>query len=138
MSINTAAFTVEAESLVSTNWTFIGKSGETLTSSILEGNDHATPAMNTLHKAATTNEIISAGTQDCLLLIDGEEAGFVKSVSSEINNNLRGKTVVCVVGNAEIGQGRFMFTGSLSMYFEDFTIFTINTSIMIPRHLSLQ
>ena len=119
MSINTASFTVEAESIVSTNWTFIGKNGETLGDSdnVLEGTG------NTAHKEATTNEIISAGTQDCLLIIDGKEEGFVKSVSSEINNNLRGKTVVCVVGNAEIGQGRFMFTGSLSMYFEDFTIY---------------
>ena len=117
MSVNTASFTVEAESIVTTDWTFIGKSGETLSSQILEGSG------DTAHTIATTNPIVSAGTQDCLLIIDGEEAGFVKSVSSEINNNLRGKTVVCVVGNAEIGQGRFMFTGNLSMYFKDFSIY---------------
>ena len=126
MSINTASFTVEAESIVTTDWTFIGKSGETLDTaadSILEGVHNASEDASTLHYPPSTNEIVSAGTQDCLLIIDGEEAGFVKSVSSEINNNLRGKTVVCVVGNAEIGQGRFMFTGNLSMYFKDFSIY---------------
>ena len=119
MSVNTASFTIEAESIVTTDWTFIGKDGETLADAdnVLEGTG------TTLHNPPTTNEIVSAGTQDCLLIIDGKESGFVKSVSSEINNNLRGKTVVCVVGNAEIGQGRFMFTGNLSMYFKDFAIY---------------
>ena len=117
MSINTASFTIEAESIITADWTFIGRNGETIDPSVLEGSG------DTYRKDPTTNEILSAGTQDCLLLIEGEEAAFVKSISSEINNNLRGKTVVCVVGNAEIGQGRFMFTGNLSMYFKDFSLY---------------
>ena len=71
----------------------------------------------------TVSEIMSAGIQDGTIIEGTTVIGLVKGITLQIENNVRGKQVVGLVGNADIGKGRFNVTGTLSTYFEDFRLY---------------
>lgn len=60
---------------------------------------------------------------------------FVKSVSFDYDNALRGQEAICTLGYVGIGSGTIALTGSMSVYFADKTIFdrfvaNTNTSLI--------
>lgn len=60
---------------------------------------------------------------------------FVKSVSLDYDNSLRGQDALCSLGYVGIGSGTITLTGSMSIYFADKTIFdkfvaNTNTSLI--------
>lgn len=79
-----------------------------------------TGGVGALYTDSTSNPIMN-GTSN-IGRIDASDAAFeekLKSVTIEVNNNLRGKDALGEAGNFEIGLGTFSATGKISAYFQD-------------------
>ena len=48
---------------------------------------------------------------------------YIQGLTINIENNLRGKPAVGVIGNSDIGMGRFNMTGTMRVYFENKDIY---------------
>jgi hypothetical protein len=76
--------------------------------------------------AAPTGDVLNTSANVGRIAIDGGETvtgpNFVLSASLTINNQLRRKNAIGVLGSADIGAGRVMVSGDLSTYYGDSTI----------------
>lgn len=70
------------------------------------------------YTAANTNPIINAATNFASLTMTGVTSPEVTSLNLNINSNTRHKPVVGSLGAKGIGQGQFVVTGDMDVYFE--------------------
>lgn len=113
MVISSMSMSIQAQNKITASFNFLGETSQTGTSTVGTG----------APTAASTNDIMNAGDHVGSMLENGSAIAMVKGLTIDLNNNLRGKPAVGVVGNAEIGSGRCAITGDVSMYFENFTIY---------------
>lgn len=115
-------------SLSTINFSFMGKSAAMTVATALPG----TPT-------ASYNFDIQSGVTgtSCQVWEGGAPltSTFVKSVSLDYDNALRGQDALCTLGNVAVGSGTISLTGSMSIYFADKTIFdkfvaNTNTSLI--------
>lgn len=115
-------------SLSTINFSFMGKQAAMATATTLPG----TPV-------ASYNFDIQSGVTgtSCQVWEGGVPltSTFVKSVSLDYDNALRGQDALCSLGYVGIGSGTIALTGSMSIYFADKTIFdkfvaNTNTSLI--------
>lgn len=113
MVVASCSIGIEAQNKITTSFNFLGKNGQTGDATVGTGSP----------TAATTNAIMNAGDHVGAVKEGGTDIAIIKSLSIDINNNLRGKAVIGVIGNGEIGSGRIAVTGNISLYFADFAIY---------------
>ena len=73
---------------------------------------------------ATTTEVLNAVSNVASIREGGAvlSGTFARSLSIAVENNLRGKKAIGVLGNAAIGLGRCNVSGTIEIYFEDETM----------------
>jgi len=123
MSVN-----ISSGSLSTINFSFMGKAAAATTVTQLPGTPTASYAFDVQSGVSGTSCQVWEGGAPLT-------STFVKSVSIDFDNALRGQDALCTLGNVAIGSGTINCTGSLSIYFADKTIFdkfvaNTNTSLM--------
>ncbi len=81
----------------------------------------STVAAGTVYTAVNSNPILTASSHVTDLTIAGAGTPKVRSISMEINNNLRTRPVIAAVLSEEFGEGKFDVTGTAEAYFENHT-----------------
>ncbi len=123
MRVSTFGVNVSPENIVTGSFAFLGKSAVPAAATVGTGENVAAPAndvMNAIDNVTGIREGAAATSED------------VTEISLELNNNLRGRPAVGVLGNTEIGIGTIGITGSFNVYFasrtlhEKYTNFTVS------------
>lgn len=132
--VNTLAFNIAAGEMVTGSFNYMGLSHST------SGSPFGTPAAPTLSEIynATSNvgRIAEAGNA-----VVGPN--FIRSLSVQINNNLRDNTGVGTLGLVNIGAGRFEASGSMMTYFGSTALYdkyvaNSNTSVAVVQEKNNQ
>lgn len=128
MTPSKMSIAIASGSLSTITFSFMGKQAAMTTSTALPG----TPV------ASYNFEIQSGVTGSSCQVWEGGApltSTFVKSVSLDYDNALRGQDALCSLGYVGMGSGTIALTGSMSIYFADKTIFdkfvaNTNTSLI--------
>lgn len=85
----------------------------------------ATTRLNATQTASQTFDVMNAVTGVGTIMENGAAltGTFIKSLTLEIDNQLRGRDAIGVLGNAEIASGQLQVTGKMSVYFADATLY---------------
>lgn len=109
MVVNTMSLNISAQEIVTGSFSFMGKGGY-VDDAIITGATYTDGA---------ANEIMSAGLNFADLAITGGGSPKLTGLTLEINNNARMQPVVGSIDSVGIGYGRFIVTGTATMYFEN-------------------
>lgn len=104
---------VQAESVLSGTFDLVAMSSVTGDSSVGTG----------APSAASTTDVMSAGFNITNVREAASAITAVRSLSFQVNNNLRNQSVVGSTSLAGVGAGRCAVTGSVVQYFSDFTLY---------------
>lgn len=130
MQTNTMSLKLEVGSIITGSFGFTGLSHDISATSVLPGAPVASQSLEVMNAVTDVGMVMENGAN---LLTAGS---FIKSVSLDINNNLRAQKAVGVYGNAGIGSGELAVSGSMEVYFTDATYYRkwldgTNTSLVI-------
>lgn len=117
MQPNTMSLSLEVGSIITGSFDFIGFSHDISATSVLPGSPIASQAFDPMNAVTDVGMVMENGVN---LLSAGS---FIKSVSLEINNNLRAQKSVGVYGNSGVGSGELAVSGNLEVYFTDATYY---------------
>lgn len=121
MRVSTFGITVSPENIVTGSFAFLGKSALPAGATVGTGANVAAPSndvMNAIDNVTGIREAAAATSED------------VTEIAFDLDNNLRGRPAVGVLGNTEIGIGTVGISGSFNVYFasraihEKYTNFT--------------
>ena len=110
MTLNQLSLEFGAQTIVTLTKSYMGKTGEVVTSRKAGATDVAAP----------TNDVLNSSSNVGTLMFDGVAVtgpNFILSASVNISNNLRMQNAVGSIGAVGIGNGELGITGSLSTYF---------------------
>ena len=111
-SVDTLSYSIEAQSIVTASYGFIGRSGE-INETAISGATSVSPTTTAvLNSSSNVGSIREGGTE-----ITGPN--YVLSATIEIANNLRAQNAVGFISNIGVGSGQFGVTGTLSTYFNN-------------------
>lgn len=115
MTVSQMSLNLESGSLVTGKIDFIGKDQVVNNARVLPG----TPVVS------QTGQIMNAVTGVGTLMEGGAplSSTFIKSLSFQLNNKLRGRDAVGHLGNVDIGSGSIELTGNMSVYFADTVLY---------------
>ncbi len=100
---------VTSETLVNGSWGAATLTGGTDANEILDA--------TSFEVVNGTNNVVTIGSDDSVLTDPAKEFSFT------LNNNVRAKDKIGLLGAFEMGQGQFQVTGTLMTYFEDNNLF---------------
>lgn len=115
MTVSEFNLNVEAGDIVTGSLAFMGKDGAIAQATVGTGDPTAAPTGTPCNAVSNVANLREGGAA-----ISGT---FAKTLSLALSNALRGQKAIGVLGNAGIGVGRCEVTGSLSVYFEDETLY---------------
>jgi len=115
MVVNQFNLAVAAQAIITGGFQFIGKSAAIAQVTVGTGAE----------TAASTNDVMNAGSHVGSIREAGAEitSAYIMSLGINVNNNLRDKPAVAVIGSTGIGAGQCVVTGNLTAYFEDETLY---------------
>ncbi len=116
MTPSKMSIAIASGSLSTINFSFMGKSAAMTTVTALPGTPTASYAFDVQSGVSGTSCQVWEGGAPLT-------STFVKSVSLDYDNALRGQDALCTLGYVGIGSGTISLTGSMSIYFADKTIF---------------
>ena len=117
MQTNSMSLKLDVGSIITGSFDFTGMSHDIVQSSILPGSPVASQSLDPMNAVTDVGMVMENGSN---LLTAGS---FIKSVSLEVNNNLRAQKAVGVYGNAGVGTGELAVSGNLEVYFTDATYY---------------
>lgn len=111
MMVNSVSMSVQANSILTGAFDFIGKSATVATGAMSTGS----------LTAANTNKVLNAVANVANILEDNAAVAtcLIRGVDFSVNNNLRGLDSIGQLGNCDIGIGQCDVTGSLEVYFQN-------------------
>jgi len=120
MMVDRMSISVEAEAKTTVAFSFMGKTGATRTSTLLDDPEEA-----------TTTDVLTSTAKGATYISWEDSAGdtqsiddaVIRSLTLDVANNLRNKTAIGTLGSIDVGQGRFSATGTFSMYLRDFNLY---------------
>jgi|LGVF01.2.fsa_nt_gb hypothetical protein len=115
MIVSELNLSVEAGAIVTGSLGFMGKDGAIAQATVGTGDPTAAPTGTPCNAVSNVANLREGGAA-----ISGT---YAKSLSLALSNALRGQKAIGVLGNAGIGVGRCEVTGSISLYFEDETLY---------------
>lgn len=115
MTVNKMSFNFSAASLTDGSFEFMGKDVQTGTATKLPGTATASYTFDIQNSVKGVGQFWENGIPLA--------STFVKSISMNVNNNLRGQKAIANLGNIGIGAGDLAVDGQLEVYFADATIF---------------
>jgi len=119
MMVDRMSINIEAEAKTTIAFSFMGRTGGSITSSF-----KSEPLEPT-----TTDVLISTARGAAIIKWDENgtdksiDSAIIRSMSIEVSNNLRGKTAIGTLGSVDMGLGRFSTTGTFTMYLENFSLY---------------
>lgn len=117
MQTNTMSLKLEVGSIITGSFGFTGLTHDISATTILPGSPVASQSLEVMNAVTDVGMVMENGAN---LLTAGS---FIKSVSLDINNNLRAQKAVGVYGSAGIGSGELAVSGSMEVYFTDATYY---------------
>jgi hypothetical protein len=116
MRSNTMSLELSVGSILTGSFGFMGQGHAITQATTLPGGPNFTASQDgEVMNAVTDLGVIAVGGSN--LLAGG--TSFVRNLSLEINNNLRGQKALGVFGNAGVGIGEFAVSGTMEVYFQD-------------------
>ena len=109
MMVNTMSLNIQTQQIVTGAIGFMGKGGS-VGSAIIAGATYAD---------SPTNQVMNAGMNFAALSITGAGTPKLTGLTLELNNNARMQPVVGSIDSLGVGLGRFVLTGTATMYFEN-------------------
>ena len=130
MRVNTMELNMDVGGIVSGSFGFLGQGHTIQGTTLLPGSPVASQTLEVMNAVTDIGAIYENGSS---LLTS---TSFIKSVKMSVSNNLRGQKAVATFGNAGVGYGELMVSGSLEVYFQDATYYNkwlngTNTSLSI-------
>ena len=116
MVCNQMRISVQANSILTGSFDFMGKSCTQATASAGNGSFTDAPAYDVMNAVSNVGEIKEAGTTVASCLI--------QSIDFTVANNVRGLKAIGTLGNCDMGVGKVDVTGSLTAYFKDASLYT--------------
>jgi hypothetical protein len=110
--VNEATLNLEVGEILTSSFDFLGKDMVRDTGTAGTGP----------YTAASTTDVMNAVGNVASIRENGAEIAspvFIRSLSTTINNNLRGIKAIANLGNVDVGAGRGLITGTLQVYFEN-------------------
>lgn len=117
MQTNSMSLSLEVGSIITGSFDFMGRGHDIQQVTKLPGTPVASQSLDPMNAVTDVGLVMENGAN--LLTANS----FIKSVSLEINNNLRAQKSVGVYGNSGVGTGELAVSGSLDVYFEDATYY---------------
>lgn len=114
MIVNTMNLNIQASSIITGDFAFLGKGAETATS-IITGETYLN---------ATTADVLSASHNVGTLTMSGFTSPKLASVTMTVTNNLQGANVVGSHEYADIGAGTFTVSGSIEAFYDSLDMYT--------------
>lgn len=117
MNIAKLSLNFQSGSIVTGQFDLMGRDqlSPTTTSGFTGGASAASKTFDVMNAVSGVGNILEGGAA-----LSGT---FIKSLSLELDNGLRGRDAIGVLGNAEIAPGPLMVTGKMSVYFANKTLF---------------
>lgn len=115
MVVNQFNLAVNAQSVITGGFQFVGKSGTIAQTTVGTGSPTAANSNAVMNSGAHVGSIREAGSE--------VTSAYVMDIAFNVNNNLRDKPAVAVIGSTGIGAGQCVVTGTLTAYFEDETLY---------------
>ncbi len=109
--IDTLNLEITAEQIITGSFGFIGKNGASATASLSDG----------VPQDAPTKDVMTA-VDDVLALLENNTEQDATTLSFQVQNKLRQRTNIGVLGAVSVGAGRIGCSGTVQMYFEDKSI----------------
>jgi hypothetical protein len=113
MEVSGMTMTIAQGAIVSGNFSFLGSTEPVESGTALDASYTAAPTFPVYNSLASVSAI----------LIDGSPAGNVESVEFTVTNNMREQRAIGNVAPAGVGNGDFVVTGNLSIYFANTTLY---------------
>lgn len=115
MMISNMNLSVAANEIVTGDFQFMGKSHTSSGATVGTGAPTAAAANTVLNAVSNVAAFFEGGSVQAGL--------YVKAMKYSLNNNLRGKPAIGVLGNVDVGLGDILVTGQMSAYFENDTMY---------------
>lgn len=117
MQANTMNLKLEVGSIITGSFGFTGLTHDISATTVLPGSPVASQSLDVMNAVTDVGMVMENGTN---LLNAGS---FIKSVTLDVNNNLRAQKAVGVYGSSGIGSGELAVSGSMEVYFTDATYY---------------
>ena len=114
---NSMSLKLDVGSIITGSFDFMGMSHGISATSVLPGSLVASQSLDPMNAVTDVGMVMENGSN---LLTAGS---FIKSLSLEINNNLRAQKSIGVFGNSGVGVGELAVSGTLEVYFQDATYY---------------
>ena len=111
MRVGQMTLNLAAQEIMNGTFTFLGGTSGRDVTTIGTGGPTAAPTKDVLNAVSNLSRLLENGVP-----LTGI---FIQSLTTTLNNNLRGQPAIGVLGNAAIGAGRVNVTGNITVYFED-------------------
>lgn len=108
MTVNGLSLNVQPDQIITGNFSFMGKSAASGTSTVGDGSNTAAPTNDVMNAIDHINAVVEGGAD-----YDITQFGL------ELNNNLRARLQVGTLGAVSIGAGTAEITGVVQAYFND-------------------
>lgn len=117
MQTASMSLSLEVGSIITGSFDFIGRGHDIQQVSKLPGTPVPSQSLDPMNAVTDVGLVLENGAN----LLSSNS--FIKSVSLEVNNNLRALKSVGVFGNSGVGTGELAVSGNMEVYFEDATYY---------------
>ena len=116
MTVNKVSFNSATGSITTGSFDFIGKN------SVLSG----ATAFSTTVTASTTHDVVNSVSGIGYILENNAvlSGTYIKSLSLDVDNAIRGQDALGVLGNVGVGSGTLTVSGTMEVYFADGALYT--------------
>lgn len=115
MTLNRMSLSIESGAVLNGSFEFLGKDASSQAGSLLHATVTDSLAYSVMNGVSNVANILEGGTA-----LTGT---YIKRLTLEVNNNLRGQDGIGNLGNVGIASGSLEVTGTLELYFADATLY---------------
>lgn len=117
MQTNSMSLSLQVGSIITGSFNFVGMGHDITQATTLPGAPVPSQSLDPMNAVTDVGLVLENGAN---LLTAGS---FIKQLSLEVNNNLRGQKSLGVYGNSGVGTGELSVSGSMEVYFQDATYY---------------
>lgn len=117
MQTNSMSLSLQVGSIITGSFNFVGMGHDITPTTKLPGAPVPSKSFDPMNAVTDVGMVLENGAN---LLTAGS---FIKQLSLEVNNNLRGQKSLGVYGNSGVGTGELAVSGSMEVYFQDATYY---------------
>ncbi len=116
MIVSKMSLSMQSGSAVTGSFEFLGKDQLVGTTSYLPGTETQSKTFDVINCVTGVGDVLEGGAP-----LAGT---FIKSMTFDLDNSLRGRDAIGYLGNVDVGSGALKITGNLSVYFANTTLYT--------------